>query len=138
MFEIAKIIMMTLSLMGQPTEDINTTNSDNPYAGTWEWEQTVVSTRGGKSTVTPESEDVTRIVRITKKGKVTIKENGKVTCESKFVISGTEEDGEEGGLNDSVDEGCFKGLFRIKDGKLENYRYLGCPSSLSTYRKVKS
>lgn len=138
MFELAKIIMMTLSLMGQPTEDMTTIKTDNPYAGTWEWEQTVVSGRGGKQTANPKSEGVTRIVTITKEGKVTIKENGKITCESDFVISGGDEDEPEGELNDSVDEGCMKGLFRIKDGKLDHYQYLGCPSSLSTYSRVGS
>jgi hypothetical protein len=140
MFEIAKIIMMTLSMMGQPTENIATINTDNPYVGTWEWEQTVISGRGGKSTANPASAGITRKVTITKNGKVIIKEDGKITCEGNFIISKRDgdEEAQEGELNDRVEEGCLKGLFRIKEGKLEHYQYLGCPSSLSTYTRVGS
>jgi hypothetical protein len=137
MFEITKIIIITLSMMGQPTENINTINTDNPYIGTWEWEQTVVSGRGGKHTANPESAGITKEITITEDGKVIIKENGEITCESDFIIS-SNEDQAKGGLNDSVYGGCLKGSFSIKDGKLEHYQYLGCPSSLSTYSNLKS
>ena len=125
-------------MIGQPTENITPENTDNPYVGTWQWEQTVVSGRGGKSTANPENAGITRIISISNDGKVIIKENDKITCESDFIVSGGDEDGEEGDLNDSIDEGCMKGLFRIKDGKLDHYQYLGCPSSLSTYARVGS
>lgn len=136
MFGIIKAIMMTLALSGSPAENI-AINTDNPYVGTWEWEKTTVKGRGGENTTDPSTANITRQIIITADHKVQVLENGKITCEGDFTISGSDDNEDDRDLNDSIDEGCMKGIVGVIDGQLQHYVYLGCPSSTSYYNKAK-
>lgn len=131
MYGVIKAIMMALALSGSPAEN-TATNVDNPYVGTWEWEKTITSGRGGQHTADATTTELTRQIIITTENKVQILENGKITCEGDFTIN---EKGDATGMNYNVAEGCMKGNVHIVDGKLKHYVYLGCPSSTSFYTK---
>ncbi len=135
MFDIIKIIIMSLSITGATTGDIMEKQTTHPYEGTWEWEQSITKGRGGEIVQNPESESMTKQIVIGADYSVKVIENGEVTCESTLIASKTHMP--KGELEDYFESDCIKGSFGVIDGQLKQYQYLGCPSTTTTYSRVK-
>jgi len=116
------------------TAMMNSNPGVEAYVGTWTWEETTVSGRGGKSTTTAEETKIIKQLVIAADGTASLLESGKETCSASISLEET--DGPNGGFDHSIVSDCIKGSIGIKDGKLIHYQYLGCPSSLSTYAKA--
>ncbi len=137
-YEIIKIVSLSLMTISSgnlqkemPVESVESA----AYIGTWEWTSSTISGRGGKNTVTAEDSKDTKTITITKENKVLVYTNGKLECEGTFKLKTGK--GANDPMANNIESPCLKGHFSIKDGMLNQYEYLGCPSRNSLYKKVK-
>ncbi len=131
MFEIAKILSIAiLSLNSGNLDKENVSPTTNEFIGTWEWVSTSISGRGGVNTTLASDTEMTKTIVITEDFLLKVIENGKTVCEDNFEFIETNKP-----MGNNIKGECLKGNFSIKDGTLNQYEYLGCPSSNTTYVK---
>lgn len=129
-----KLITMALAMTTATSGEMDTTIVDNPYAGTWEWEQTTIVGRGGQSVSNPITSKTTKLIVITEDFKVQVLVNDELSCEGTLEVNKLE--APNGIYADSFKSDCINGSFGISEGTLMHYEYLGCPSSTTLYTKV--
>ncbi len=134
-YELAKIIGLSLMTLTGTTTEKKSTNPDfESFIGMWEWVSTSTAGRGGIHVATAEITGTTKTITISEDGKISIHENSKLVCEGGFELLTTKSNDP---LVNNFKSDCMKGSLSFKDGNLQQYEYLGCPSRTTLYKRIK-